>query len=238
MFLVLVVLAPLAAWGAFGDIIASFAAPVNDPVALAYTGGYLYCFTNTSPYRIYRLNPANGSVLSSSNSPAGTNTRGLEWDGTYLAFGNTSTHYIFRGTTAGSVNSSFACASMGNGLTYGGGNYWVSNSNDRIYRVNGAGSVVSSFTTAFEPYDLAYAGSVLICGSHNPSHRLNKLSTTGSLIETAAAPANFPWGATYDGTYLWVSTTTGTNRVWKLGAGTTTTAVEPSSFGRVKAAYR
>lgn len=236
--LVLVVLVPLAAWGAFGDIIASFPAPANSPMALAYTGGYLYCFCDTSPYRIYRMNPANGAVLSSFTSTAGTNTRGLEWDGAYLAFGNTSTHYLYRATTAGSVNNSFACASMGNGLAYGGGYYWVSNSNDRIYRVNGSGSTLSSFTTAFEPYDLAYAGSVLIVGSHNPSHRLHKLTTTGSVLETSPAPANFPWGATYDGTYLWVSTTTGTNRIWKLGAGNVTTAVAPSSFGRVKAAYR
>jgi len=231
-------MAAAAAWGAFGDVIASFPAPANNARALGYAGGYLYCYAGTSPYRIYRINPANGSVVSSFVSAAGSDTYGLEWDGTYLDFGANSANRVYRATNAGSVASSFACSHIDNGLTWDGANFWVTDADSHFWRVNTSGSVLASFTTAFDAYDPAFAGNYLIVGSHNPSHRLYKLTTAGSVVASTAAPANFPWGATFDGTYLWVTTTTGTDRIWKLGAGPVWTDVQPASLGRVKALYR
>lgn len=227
-----------AAFGAFGSVLASFPSPAGpNPDALAYGGGYLYCMRDVGGGDIiYRLNPANGSIYSSFVSPAGNNGCGLAYYAGDLYNGNTNPDQVFRTTTAGSVVSSFNVSSITGGLTEDGTYLWLTDGNT-FRRMTMAGSVVSSFTTSFTPLDPGFGGSVLFVGSGDPVHMIYKLSTNGSIVASVAPPANWPRGCAFDGTYLWVSTT-GNHMIYKMDAGSTTTAVAPASFGNVKALYR
>lgn len=62
-----------AAFGRMGDVLASFPAPANYPIALAARGitspYYIYVYCHTSPYRIYKMDARYGSIHSSFISP-------------------------------------------------------------------------------------------------------------------------------------------------------------------------
>lgn len=85
-----VALSALAAGTAYaylGQVITSYPAPANNPIALAARGTtfpyYIYVYCHTSPYRIHKLDYRDGSVYSSFISPQGPYTRGLtySWGG-------------------------------------------------------------------------------------------------------------------------------------------------------------
>ncbi len=224
-------------WGAFGDIIASFAAPGTNPDALAYGGGYLYCMRDMGgDDTIYRLNPATGSVLASFVSPAGNWGCGLAYLGADLYHGDSNPAGVFRMTTAGSVLGSFAVAGITGGLTEEGSYLWLTDGN-AFRRITTTGSTVSSFTTSFVPLDPGFGGSVLFVGSGDPVHMIYKLSTSGSVVASVPPPVNWPRGCAFDGVYLWVSTTAN-HYIYKMDAGSLTTDVAPASLGRVKALFK
>ncbi|MGD8718479.1 MAG: hypothetical protein PVH29_06600, partial [Candidatus Zixiibacteriota bacterium] len=66
-------LAAAAAYGDFGVVVKSYAAPAGYPIALAHGGssGDLWVYCNSSPYNIYRLDAETGSVYGSVMSPWG-----------------------------------------------------------------------------------------------------------------------------------------------------------------------
>jgi len=229
-------LAAATAWGAFGDILASFPGPGTTPLALAWDGQYLWCTTQTPDYT-FRINPNNGSVISSYTTGFGYAARGLTWANSSIYDGNDTPNYVNRRNTSGSIMSSFAVTALYGGLTYDATNLWVTSTSPHMFwRVTTTGSLVSSFTAAFYPFDPGWDGTYLYCGTYSPAHRIYRLTTTGSVVTSVAPPANFPWGCCSDGKYLWISTTSGTNRVWKLDLGNT--GVAPASLGRVKAVFR
>ena len=235
-FFIALSLAAATAWGAFGDVLASFPAPGSTPLALAWDGQYLWC-TTQSPYYTFRINPNNGSVVSSYPTGFGASGRGLTWANTSLYDGRYSPIYINRRNTSGSILSSFPISNYYGGLTYDGTYLWATSTSPRAFwRVTTTGSRVSSFTAAFYPFDPGWDGTYLYCGSYTPAHRIYRLTTTGSVVTSVAPPANYPWGCCSDGKYLWISTTSGSNRVWKLDLGNT--GVAPASLGRVKAVFR
>jgi hypothetical protein len=67
--------------------------------------------------------------------------------------------------------------------------------------------------------------------------RRHKLTLTGSVVKSVAPPANFAWGCTHDGKDLWVSTTTGSNYIWRLDDGEGQD-VAPATLGRVKVLFK
>jgi len=231
-------LAAAAAWGAFGDILQSFPAPNSYPLALAYENGYLWVYCNTSPYNFYRVNPSNGSVVASFVSPGGSVGRGAAWDGTYLYTGNSTTDYIFRMSTTGSVYGSFGVSNFYGGLTWDHTYLWYTGTSPNyFYRMTTAGSVNSSFSATFYPFDPGSDGTYIYCGTYTPSQQIYKLTTAGSIVESHAPPANYPWGCTHDGTDLWFGTTTGTNYIWRVDDGVLSN-VAPASLGKVKALFK
>jgi hypothetical protein len=235
-FTILLVLVAAAAWGAFGDVISSFAGPGATPLALAWDGQYLWCTTQT-PDCTFRLNPANGSVISSYVTGFGYSARGLTWANSSIYDGNDTPNYINRRNTSGSIMSSFGTTAFYGGLAYDGTNLWAtSTSPHTFWEYTTAGSLVDSFSVTFYPFDPGCDGTYLYCGTYQPAHSIYKLTTTGSIVTSAAAPSDFPWGCCYDGTNLWISTTSGTNAIWKLDAGNT--GIAPASLGKVKAVYR
>jgi hypothetical protein len=251
------------AFAGFGDVVASFPAPANYPIALAVAGNYneyLWVFCNTSPYRIYRVGGRTGSVYSSFVSPQGRYTRGLTYSyggggglptGSYLWMGNYSTDRIYR---CNYNNGSAYAWIPANHDMYGGLAVWAtghggyspthmlsSDTSPRyIYRHSLTnGSISSSFAPANAVYDLAWDWRWRVVRTGNAGSRVDAYSTNGSLVNTQSftIPANNPLAFAYTSSYLWVGTTTGSHRIWMIHCPQPW-AVEPLSVGRVKALFR
>lgn len=266
-FILLTVAAALSAsfaWGALGDVVASFAAPQDYPIALAVPNNYshyLWVFCNRVPFNIYRVSGNTGSVYSSFVSPQLNRTRGLtySWNGggglpagSYLWMGNYLTYYIYRCRyTDGSIYASFpAYSSSVNGLavkaTADGGNsptcMLSSNADtERIYHKNLiTGSIQSLWTASQDVYDLAWDWRNELIWTGNLGHNVYGFNTAGSLVSYFRLPKQYPLGFAYTSNYLWVSTTTGSHWIWKIHCPklTDNTNVVPASVGKIKAVYR
>ncbi|MGD8719298.1 MAG: hypothetical protein PVH29_10805 [Candidatus Zixiibacteriota bacterium] len=229
----------VATWGAWGDVIGSFPAPGGNPVSLTWDGQYLWCSTQHPEYT-YRVNPDNGSVISSYATGFAYAARGLAWADSSIYEGNNSTNRIYKRATSGSIASSFPVTNYYGGLTYDGTNLWVTSSTSTTANVFSsftlAGSLLGSFTVDFVPFDPGWDGTYLYCGSYSPTHTIYQLTTTGSVVSSVSPPHNFPWGCCCGGNYLWISTTAGSDLIWKLDSGFT--GVAPASVGRVKALFQ
>jgi hypothetical protein len=239
-FIIVAIIAATSAWGVFGDIISSIPSPARYPQSLAWDGNYLWCFC-CEDYMFYRVVPASGSVVSSFRLSLTAPGKGLAYAGGYLYHITDKPDVVYRITTTGSIvdwfSNPFAQAMRSGGFTYDGRHLWFTSIHPHIFwEMTTSGSVVSSFGTSFYPFDPAWDGDYLICGTYSPSHMLYRLTTTGSIVESAAPPANYPWGCCFDGTYMWVSTTVGSNYIWKLDAEGAS-AISPASVGKVKALF-
>ncbi|MGD8719951.1 MAG: hypothetical protein PVH29_14165 [Candidatus Zixiibacteriota bacterium] len=267
---ILLILVVSFAWGALGDVVASFPAPAFYPIALATARNpmYMWVYCYTSPYYIYRINANTGSVYNSFYSMWGPNTRGLTYSygggdglptGSYLWIGSCANGLISRcNYNNGAVYDRYVSAS---GAVHGlaakaisDGGYQPSTmmaSNATPGTITGMGISDGSYEWSFEAgklvYDLAWDWrNTLVWGSHfesgEPCNVAYGYTTNGSLVASFELPVDYPMGFTYTSNYLWVSTTTGSHRIWKIHCPTLTdggdTNVEPASVGKVKAIYR
>ncbi len=252
------------ALGSLGSVVASFPAPGNYPIALAVPINYyqyLWVYCNTSPYRIYRLSGNTGSVYASFVSPQGSATRGLTYSthgggglplGSYLWMGNYQLYHIYRCNYGdGSVYASFPAYSptisgLAAKATDDGGRAptcMLSSNTDipRIYHKDLiTGSMQSLFQPSQRPFDLAWDWRNEIIWTGYDGNVVYGFSTTGSLVTSFTVPADYPLGFAYTSNYLWVSTTTGSHRIWKIHcpASTASSNVVPASLGKIKATYR
>jgi hypothetical protein len=265
LFLITVIaLSASFAWGVLGEIVASFPAPADYPIALAkaMSDSYLWVYCNTSPYRVYRINANTGSVYSSFVSPQGEYTFGLTYSyggGTglpyhsYLWMGNYESCYVYRcNYNTGSVYASFSTApGYISGLAVeatGDGGYsptglfasgsWNSStiySKDLV-----TGSNVDSWDVGEYVFDLAWDWRNEIIWSGFRYNAVFGFNTNGSVVTAVKTPKDYPLGAAYSSNYLWVSTTTGSHWIWKIHcpAFMDGTNVEPASVGKVKAIFR
>lgn len=256
------------AWGALGDIVASFPAPATYPIALAVPANYveyLWVYCNENPFRIYRVSGNTGSIYSSYVSPFGLSTHGLTYSwkgggglpqGSYLWIGNRSNNYIYRcNYVNGSIYASFpANHDVGGGLaamaTGDGGSaptYMLSNAqnpwNPRpIYRQNLlTGLIYDSFVPPYRAYDLAWDWRNEIIWTGNIGNIVYGYNTAGSLVSYFRIPKRYPLGFAYTSNYLWVSTTAGSHWIWKIHCPKfvdNKTNIKPASIGKIKATFR
>jgi hypothetical protein len=254
--------AACAAFAGMGDVIASFPAPANYPIALAVAANYnqsLWVFCNTSPYRIYRVNGMTGSVFASFISPQGSYTRGLTYSydgggglptGSYLWMGNYSTDRIYRCNPGnGSAYASIpANHDMFGGLAVmatapGGGKPSYMFSSDTsprcIYRQSLTnGSIYASFAPSPAIFDLAWDYQNRYVWSGNAGSYVYAFLTQGSIAGSFRMRADNPRAFAYTSSYLWVGTTTGSHYIWMLHCPCPWGPVEPASLGRVKALFK
>jgi len=255
------------AWGALGDIIACFPAPDDYPVALAVPGNYhyyLWVYCNTSPYRIYRVSGNTGSVYSYFDSPLGYNTRGLtySWNGggglpagSYLWIGNyTRPNYVYRcNYSTGSIYASFpartksihglAAKAIGDGGTSPTSMLVNNISTQYVYEKDLlTGSNISVFTAPEWSYDVAWDWrNELVWSAYWTSPIVYGYTTNGSVVASFSMPPyTCPLGFAYTSNYLWVSTTTGNQAIWKIHCPEIADNINvvPASIGKIKATYR
>jgi hypothetical protein len=260
------VLTAAAAFGALGDVVASFE-----------MGGQGYCYglTRSSEYLyvvrtynnqeyIYRLNPSTGSVAGSYPSPNNLGFRGLAY---------VSDNHLFGTRTVGSTppwntaiyNLNAATGSLYTSFTTNAGAYLnYAGLAPRCTGDGGSGtdalfispdaetqkpisiySTAGSFIAVFLPArtlenDIAYdwRNGYIWGGGINTEYVVYGITTTGSVAASFDSPMTV-WNRgpfAYYGPYLWIARTSGT--VYKIHCPSLQPAVSPSSLGRVKAIYR
>lgn len=264
LVLVVVGLAAGAAWGTLGSLVASFD---NHPVGggsshygLAADRNYLYSYYYSSGYRIYRMLRSNGSLVSSYPNPFGTGTyqyytRGLSYGGGTILYIN---HYYWRAVgrfyaSNGSMISTWhwpttmtyrygiCCTHDGTNYGtriwqsyYGSGTFWQSTT---------TGSLISSFDIATTyNYDDAWDyGNNMIWYGNISTDYVYGINTSGSILASWRGPTavSNPYGVAYYGSYLYVSTSSGSpdEYIWVYHCPNTV-GVAPASVGKVKALFK
>lgn len=206
-----------------GDALKSFATPENginpngtsNYAGLAIVGGSLYVvqvgLSNTADCKMYRLDPATGSVLGSPVSVPervneithdGSNFWGADWANDWLvqfdAAGNELQRFaLYDGTRRIDVNS----------VEWDGDSLRVlDNSARRIYDVSTAGAVLGSIAAPAESVGgLAFDGLRLWLNGRDTDRVYELDAATGAVLRSFAAPADYAYGLAFDGQMLWLS---------------------------------
>jgi hypothetical protein len=236
--------AAAAAYGDWGQVVASFPAPGSQAGGLAFDGTYLWYadYTNTSS-TIYKL--------TTSGSYEGQWVKswpyvmGLAWDGTYLWADSLSTRYVYRVNTSGmSVVSSFYGPSahmMGMGCD---GDYLYINDwqDRRVAKVTFTGSLRQLIPVSSPgPSGVAIDGAYLWYTTRDfftPTNALcyKALLSNGSTVGSFQSPDSQGTDLAIQGNYLWVSGFTN-KYIYKVDV-TPPSAVTPTSLGKVKTLFR
>jgi hypothetical protein len=253
------------AWGALGDIVASYKSPPQYPRALARSNAYLfaYCVDNsaTPPGWVFRLVPLSGRVVASFplNHESATMYRGLTFTGPdNLWIGHSTDDRVYRLNAAnGSVRSSWPVISgiiWGLAAEYdqaGGGpvrGLWMSGANPVAATCySTTGSIKQVFLWSTQTLDIGWDyNHDLLWGSVLKSvpYYVCGFTTDGSIVASFPSPAGgdeaIAGCAFYEG-YLWLSayrTQAGNDPyIWQADVRDLT-GVSPASLGRVKALFR
>ncbi len=132
--------------------LSSFAAPVSGGTirGIVFDAGSLW-MSVSGIAKIYKINPADGSLLDSVDSP-GAEPRGITFSGGEMYCNDTSIDSVFSyNTTSGTWTSRFATPTpaggsttnrFATGLTWDGSNFWIANSSgnyDHVYKLTPSG---------------------------------------------------------------------------------------------------
>jgi hypothetical protein len=246
-----------------GEVVQSFPAPYSYARALAASDKILYALCEG---RIYRLNSANGSVISSYNAyvPGGY-ARGIGYEyGGYLWLGGHI--YYYQGwvgrcdEATGSIYSSFTTyeTAVEGGVAFEGdptrAGPWeiviiadnAPHGKQSITRHYTAGPLISRFYySRYQQFACDPAWDyrnelIWVADAERPGHVFG-YTKKGSLITSFRSPAagnHQTHGSTYVGGYLWISTGYNTGIIYKVHCPSGIHAVAPTSLGRVKALFR
>lgn len=221
-------------FGAFGDVISSFALPpATGTSGLAWDGAYLW--VAGEPYTHFIRADKTGSIVGSFNL-GGTYSyiEGLTFDGEYLWY---SWHEMGRGyyyyhiNTAGSLVGSFMYTwPYGTGgLTFESPYLWCG-----AAKYKTTGSLVATFEDPVGLGDMGWYGHKLWGGGADKW--MYNITTNGSIVASFAVPADgHAAGKTFDGEYLWLINR---DNKWVYQIDIDVVGVAPGSFGKIKGLYR
>ena len=248
------------AWGALGDVVGSFPAPANYPLAAARPNNdaYLWLYCNTSPYYIYQVHALTGVIAASYPSPYTSATRGLAYSygglpsGSYLWIGKYTSPYEYSMTNYanGSIYASFAPGHSLYGLapqaTADGGYNPLSiitayTSPNYVWLHHPTtGSIMSSFPKSQLAYDIGWDWrNNVVWGGYGSPGIMYAWNTSGSLMTSFAAPAPYPYAVVYHAQYLWVGCTTPGHHIYRIHCPLIPNLnIAPASVGRVKAMFK
>jgi hypothetical protein len=245
-----VALAAMPASADLGQVVGSFSFPPGPGLGLARSNADLYVLAAGALNRVYRVNPASGSIRSSWTITWSPGSHGLAYsEPGYLWVGDLSNSYVYRASPTGSLYGSFAVPAGAQGLAPeaagDGGAGTTALFTTRETPAQGfrhdlaTGSILSSFSIPRpSPLDVAWDHRNLLLwlarGDTPPF--VYGFSTTGSVAASFAAPGRQPVGLTYYGQYLWV-TDNDNNLIYQVH-GPAGIGVEAASFGKVRALFQ
>jgi hypothetical protein len=251
------------AFGALGDVAASWLPPQMYPLGLACgpNPSQMWVYCNAYPNYIYRVHADTGSVYGSFLHPEAQNkVRGLSfsyggpapYSGSYLWVGDVENRCVYMSDPAtGRVYASYSTPFAPNGLaveaTGDGGLAPKAMFAEKaavggyVYRLQlTTGSIMSSFLID-SPYvkDLAYdrRNDLVWMTWEKEGPVVGCDPATGSVVASFPGPRGHLGGFTYCGEYLWIGTSVNDYYVYKVHCPGDI-AVAPASLGRVKALFK
>lgn len=221
---------PFIGQAGIGDIIRSFPSPGPNPRGLAFTGSCLWNADATSSYKIYCLNPANGSIIKQCPSP--DYPAGITWDGQYLWIVGYNNHRIYKvdPDSCQVIHWILTPASSPQGLAWDGSYLWhVDTGTDTLYRLDPqTGNVIYSRSIGSisgTPIDLDFVqGEIyMVDGAAKRIVKFNPYSGQLTTPPIIGLPGTSPYGLAWDGQNLFLSDF-GTDRIYLLSLAPTLAA--------------
>jgi hypothetical protein len=231
-------------------VINAITAPVNAS-GLAWDGNYLWCGAyGVNGDTIYKLDPADGTVLKRLRWRQSADSYGLTFDQGNLWVNDhitSSTDSIWRidTITGARIHAIPAHKEYMAGLANDGIDLWhclYYNPDGRVYQIQKTNGAVLDSIDIYslpQPWGAAWDGQFLwVCndGNYGGAHRIYKIDVVlMQIVDSLDSPGNRPWGLTWDGNYLWVlargTSPTGfvAYQIDLQGGGTPDIQVTPSS---------
>jgi glutamine cyclotransferase len=248
---VAILLAVTAAAAEWGAVLASYAVPgggVNKFAnGLAHDGTHLWCAEGRDD-RIYRMDPATGSVSASFAAPSAV-AFGLAYGAGYLWYvdGNSKWYYKMEPATGSVAASFYKGVYKPYGLAHDGLYLWHSCSllgpgSTAILKMTETGSTVLSYSYNLggTPHDLGYQaeGAYLWASSFGgiATYVYKFVAADGSFARSFPQPAYFTAGIAYDDARVYVASNQ-TEWIYVVDARDDA-EVAPASLGRVKSLFR
>jgi hypothetical protein len=246
----------------FGDMVSSWRAPGQCSPrychGLAWDGKYIWCFVDNGeePSYFYRCRRADGSVISSfptnlydfreGNGVCCRTIGGTKYlDTSVMIYDEHSSEcyywlyrYDFNGSLVKSIRSG---VSQCWGIYYDGSNYWktLRGEYSKVYKLSPTLSPISSFRVLKRGWatGVCKQGKFFWFSVGNYYHGAFKTLDNGSVVASFPTPIHQGqmYDCTFDGKYLWMVSAENVVTSWDVSNAP---AVEPSSFGKVKALFR
>ncbi len=199
------------------SIVSTLPSPGPSPQGLAWDGTHLWV-SDDSTDTIYKINPANGVVITSLSFPD-ANPKGLTWDGSnlWVAFGSSNTINKLNPEN-GEVKKTFDAvyhhqdmSAPIHGLAWDGANLWCSylagwsSAVIKIDVKDGSGHEWFSCDSEDITFDGNSLWHVDSQNGHSKGIVKKLLLPHGFVITYFRTPGYYPTGLTWDGTNLWLT---------------------------------
>ncbi len=191
-------------------VVASYTVP-GKASGLAFDGMHLYSgIYGSGGDAVFQIDTSNGNYSFYCSGPM-DDAFGLTHDGQHLW--TTDHHSASKPAQAIQFDASGTkldtfdlITTYMSGIAYDNGDFWVAayyNPDGAIYKVDNAGNILSQFPSPYaQPWDLCLQNEFLwIADYYNVT--IDKVDTTGALIDSQASLADRPAGVVFDGKYLW-----------------------------------
>ncbi len=196
----------------------TFKTPAQHPTGMTFDGKLIWLADNGT-YKLYAINPGDGSVKKTLPSP-GFNPGGIAWDGKLLWCTDGTEGYVYginpKTGTAEKVLESYSKKSEG--LAFDGKFLWMlDNKNHKILKINRRDGMMHENIPAPSKTckGLTFDGAYLWSSDHidNMIYRIDPAS--GDVVTYFPANGPFPYGLCWDGKTLW-NADFQTNQLFKL----------------------
>jgi len=149
-----------------------------------------------------------GYLAATVSLPAGSNPRGVAFDGTNIWVSNFSNNTVSKidinsNTVAATVNLP-AGSGPADGIAFDGTSLWVANNTSgTVSKINITSNAVDTVVVGTSPYGIAFDGSFIWVVNYG-SGTVSKIKITDNTITATVTVGTNPFGIAFDGTYMWV----------------------------------
>lgn len=189
-----------------GDTLKSIPAPFRCPQGLTYDGQYLWNADRNSD-KIYRINPADGSVIDSLPTP-GYVPRGLTWDGKRLWCVDNEEELIYAiNPTTKIVEKTIYCpVSRPTGMAWDGEYLWLAaDRSEELHKISSEDgtTIVSIPAPTSHAWGLTFDGTYLWVSDRYKNMIYMISPDNGDVIISFKAPGPHSCGLAWAGSHLW-----------------------------------
>lgn len=194
-----------AALAVTGDTVRSVPIPAVCPQGLTFDGQYLWNADRKTDM-IYKLKPADGTVVDSFVTPA-YNPRGLTWDGRCLWVVDAVENLLYKvNPQTRLVEKTIDCpAGSPYGLAFDGKYLWLADDGpDQILQIDPADgtTIIELKAPTPHPWGLTSDGTYLYV-SDRYKDEIYMMTTDGTVVNAFDAPGKYTCDLAFDGEYLW-----------------------------------